>query len=338
MADIEYFEEDAPRYDDPAPARLGTLINWAGAMMSVGLVAGMAVWAWQLTARDVSGVPVIQALEGPMRVAPEDPGGAQAEHQGLAVNRIAEGREAAPAADRIVLAPPPVDLAQIDLSSASIPEAREPEQALPSPEAASEATLALIDRLMQQEGAAPVPDGADEPTAAARAAPPADPAHAPGEVAAAEPAPTPETGPAGPEIQVIDISIPGVRRSPRPAQRPQAIQVASLTDTSSDAAPVAVAAASDAGEIDPDTLAAGTRLVQLGAFDDPETARAEWARLTRSFPDFFAGRERIVQAAVSGGRQFYRLRAHGFSDLSDARRFCTTLLAQGAACIPVTVR
>jgi hypothetical protein len=60
--------------------------------------------------------------------------------------------------------------------------------------------------------------------------------------------------------------------------------------------------------------------------------------LTRNFPDYFAGRGRVVQQATSGGREFYRLRAHGFDDLSDARRFCTALLAQGAACIPVTVR
>nr|MCW1951240.1 SPOR domain-containing protein [Octadecabacter sp.] len=32
------------------------------------------------------------------------------------------------------------------------------------------------------------------------------------------------------------------------------------------------------------------------------------------------------------------LRATGFSDLSDARRFCAAMSAEGAACIPVVVR
>jgi hypothetical protein len=90
---------------------LGALANWAGALLSVGLVVGMSVWAFQLLMRDVSGVPVIEALEGPMREPPADPGGTQAPHQGLAVNRIAEGEEAQPVPDRLVLAPPPIELA-----------------------------------------------------------------------------------------------------------------------------------------------------------------------------------------------------------------------------------
>ncbi len=318
MADIEYYEDEAPVAPAPAqPSRVTTVINWMGALVSLTLIAGMAVWAWQLTIRDVTAVPVIQALEGTMRVAPENPGGAQADHQGLAVNRIAEGQEAEPAAERIVLAPPPVELEEIDISSASLPEVQptQPPAETPTPDAASAATLALIDRLIDEETA--------EAPAVEQAAVEEPEANLP-------PVTTPED-----RIGVIPISVPGVRQSPRPQGRPAGLQVASLaTETATDAVPTTVATA----EIDPSTLAAGTRLVQLGAFDDQETARAEWERLARTFPDFFADRSRIVQSAVSGGREFYRLRAHGFSDLSDARRFCTTLLAQGAACIPVTVR
>ncbi|WP_375550252.1 SPOR domain-containing protein [Rhodophyticola porphyridii] len=325
MADIDYFEDEAHGHPPPAgPSPVATLINWAGALISLGLIAGMAIWAWQLTMRDVTGVPVVRALEGAMRVAPENPGGSQADHQGLAVNRIAEGREAEPAAERIVLAPPPVELVEIDLSSASLPEApREAVPETPTPQAASEATLALIDRLMQDETQTPpVPEAGAETAATPEATSP-DPT----------PEPAPQTRDA---IAVIPVSVPGVRSSPRPTTRPAAVQMAALS-AAADAA-TATAGATPAAEIDPDSLPAGTRLVQLGAFDDAETARTEWERLTRSFPDFFDGRSRIVQPAVSGGRQFYRLRAHGFTDLSDARRFCTTLLAQGAACIPVTVR
>ncbi|MFD1809072.1 SPOR domain-containing protein [Gemmobacter lanyuensis] len=38
------------------------------------------------------------------------------------------------------------------------------------------------------------------------------------------------------------------------------------------------------------------------------------------------------------GRTFYRLRAQGFSDEADARRFCAAITAEGAECIPVTLR
>jgi hypothetical protein len=121
MAHFDYVDDamaiTAPwrrlRRPQPRGPRLGALVNWAGALMSVGLVVGMSVWAFQLLMRDVSGVPVIEALEGPMREPPADPGGTQAPHQGLAVNRIAEGEEAQPVPDRLVLAPPPIELQEV---------------------------------------------------------------------------------------------------------------------------------------------------------------------------------------------------------------------------------
>ena len=82
----------------------------------------------------------------------------------------------------------------------------------------------------------------------------------------------------------------------------------------------------------------GTSLVQLGAFESPEVAGQEWLRLTARFGELLAGRERLVQEAVSGGRTFFRLRATGFADLAEARRFCSALVAEDAACIPVVVR
>ena len=46
----------------------------------------------------------------------------------------------------------------------------------------------------------------------------------------------------------------------------------------------------------------------------------------------------MIQKAQSGGRTFYRLRAHGFEDLADARRFCALLVAEGPDCIPVVTK
>ena len=85
-------------------------------------------------------------------------------------------------------------------------------------------------------------------------------------------------------------------------------------------------------------LPVGTRLVQLGAFETAEIAQSEWGRLSGRFDDFFFGKSPVIQEAQSGGRTFYRLRAEGFEDLSDARRFCAALVAENAACIPVVVR
>ena len=90
--------------------------------------------------------------------------------------------------------------------------------------------------------------------------------------------------------------------------------------------------------VDPAAVPVGTAMVQLGAFDSAEVARAEWQRLSGRFDSFMAGKSRVVQSAVQGGRTFYRLRAIGFDDLSDARRFCAALTAENADCIPAVAR
>jgi hypothetical protein len=103
----------------------------------------------------------------------------------------------------------------------------------------------------------------------------------------------------------------------------------------------ALSTAADASaslDIDPATLPAGTRLAQLGAFESVAVAQAEWERLNGRFGDYLTGKKRVIQKASSGGRTFYRLRAMGFADLSDARRFCSALVAGNADCIPVTTR
>jgi hypothetical protein len=117
--------------------------------------------------------------------------------------------------------------------------------------------------------------------------------------------------------------------SPRPRARPAGTVPMPL---------VTAALAPEAKEISGEGLASGTRLVQLGAFDSETIARSEWDRLSGKFTDLLDGKTRIVQAAQSGGRTFYRLRAMGFADEADSRRFCSALVAERAACIPVAVR
>ena len=79
-------------------------------------------------------------------------------------------------------------------------------------------------------------------------------------------------------------------------------------------------------------------MVQLGAYDDPDAAKADWTRIAGRFPELMTGKSLIVEPAQSGGRTFYRLRALGFADEAEARRFCSALLAENATCIPITQR
>ena len=101
-----------------APDSFGTVLNRLGALASMALAGGLTVWGCQMAVRDATGVPVVRAPDGPMRVAPLDPGGRQAAHQGLTVNAIAAGADAPPASSRLILAPPPQDLVEEDLPQA----------------------------------------------------------------------------------------------------------------------------------------------------------------------------------------------------------------------------
>jgi hypothetical protein len=298
---------------EPAPARraaLGTLTNITGAILSFALVAGVGVWGYKLIMRDVSGVPVVRAVEGPMRVAPEDPGGQAADHQGLAVNAVAaEGIAAAPA-DRLILAPPPLDLTLEDVPRAAV-AAAEPAEVSPTAEAGEE-TPDDAPEVLQQASVQALADLVAEDVAPLT---PLDPPQEDAEEA--------------PEQAAVEG---GLSRSLRPRQRPDVSQAVAL----------AVAAArsteSAAQEIDPEAIPTGTRLAQLGAFESAAVAREEWDRLQTRFEDFLDGKNRVIQKAESGGRTFYRLRAMGFADLGEARRFCSALVAERADCIPVVTR
>ncbi len=350
---------------DPGRPDLARIVGLTGAVLSAALMAGLVWWAWALMQRDVYGVPVVRALEGAMRESPADPGGSEARHQGLAVSRVqAEGMAAPPPAE-LVLAPQPVDLLPEDLPQSVLMAGKTladapatatvaPAEALSAAPAAapdSDVTLAALDPATLTQTVAP-PAPVPAPVAAAVPVPEASVASSAIEAALAEalglsPADLPaDRAVAG----LIPASVPGVARSPRPAPRPEGDGI----DTArADAAPVLVASAGATPAPQPwlsqpapgvpslndATIAvapAGTgRVVQLGAFDTPDQAEAEWQRLTGEHADLLGGRERTVERAVTNGRTFFRLRAGGFADLADARRFCVALVATGAACIPV---
>lgn len=310
MADWNYDDFDGPADEGDGPS----LVNWAGAALSLLLIAGLATWGWKLMLRDVTGVPVVRALEGPMRVAPADPGGDAAAYQGLAVNRVAEEMSADTRVDEVRLAPQPDRLADEDVAMAAmLPEPAETDNskifADPGVETVEVAPMPLFGSQMEEAEAvrpAKEPSATDLAVAAALAG-----------IGGLEPTPA--------SLVVDDLGGRGPTLSPRPAVRPAERRVASL-------APVADSAT---GDIDPATIAPGTRLVQLGAYGSAETARIEWANALSLFGDYMVGKDRVIQEAQTGGKTFYRLRAMGFSDLDDARRFCAVLVAEGANCIPV---
>ena len=363
MAEVEYsygvygddlYADDAATQDSgaargPDQGTFGRAVNVAGALASLVLVVGVGVWGYKLLMRDVSGVPVVRALEGPMREQPKDPGGRPADHQGLAVNAVAAQGTAAPPPDRLALAPRPVNLTDEDL---------------PMGELGTMATKTSVDRdtvdafrdgQVQNLGEAPTSDASPLKDGAAPEATPEErivqpaPLGGGGLGTATERAaetrddPTRDMAPdASDSVQAgvtpAVLNAPGVKRSPRPLARPVRLASASLNDADVAAALSAAQDAVARVDIAPDSVPAGTRLAQLGAYDTPEIAREAWDRLNTRFEAYLDGKKRVIQKASSGGRTFYRLRAMGFEDLSDARRFCSVLVAENADCIPVTAR
>lgn len=328
-------------------AGFSTYANAAGAVVSLALMVGVGIWGYQLLVRDVSGVPVVRATEGPWRVAPENPGGEAADHQGLAVNEVAGRGSASGPVDRVALAPHPVGLEEEDVTAPALntvpvlpgfSDDTAPEEdstvmaAMTAEEDKADAARApatiMTNRIEKGAPQRPISNAtiqalADQIAADVQPLSAAAPA-------AAAPVRT-EVKPVEAASPVIDA--PGVRRSLRPRTRPAQLVQASARAAA--AAPVETAASA---ALDPVSLPAGTRLVQLGAYESPAIAEREWTRIAGTFDSFFDGKARVIQKAQSGGRTFYRLRAHGFEDLADARRFCALLVAEGPDCIPVITK
>ena len=353
MADVD-FDDFEDGYAAPDSGGFGRLVNLAGAACSVALIAGLGLWGYKLAVRDVSGIPVVRALEGPLRIAPENPGGEVALHQGLSVNAVAAAGTAMPLPDTLKLAPREVELAAEDEAGLAVLSA------LPSAggEAVADAPLDVAALPQLSASAVPVEVAAPDPLALESA--PTDaasdlaplveaeplPATQEDAVAAALAAALADTGDVPAETEATGEAGLAVAKSLRPPVRPVRADAVVVADAAVAEAPLAEAAAPPAdqivaavpSEVDPSTIATGTRLVQLGAFDDDAGARAEWSKLQGQFPELIGGKAMVVQSAQSGGRTFFRLRAHGFADEDEARRFCAALLAENASCIPVAQR
>ena len=286
--------------------KTGNVLHGLGAVLSVALIVGAGGWMWQLMQRDVAGVPVVRALEGPLRVSPENPGGRQAAHQGLSVNELAAAQEDAPR-DTIVLAPAPLDLAAEDTAPARNFETQPQNGAEFEGQPIAVALQQEVDVSRNASGL-----GIVSPTRRAVSASPRPPARN--------------------AVRRDQTRVAAV--SPAPDASPVADDLASNVANS-----VAMGLSNVRDlDVDPASIGPGTRLVQLGAYDDAAAARAAWDQLSRRFSPLLDDRGRVIEAAHSGGSVFYRLRAHGFSDERDARRFCAALVDQQIDCIPVLIR
>lgn len=329
----------------PLTTRLARLTHYLGAVASVGLMVGLLVWGFQLVSRDVSGVPVIAAIEGEARTTPDDPGGELTSYTGYAVNDVAAGSEPAPV-DRVAIAPSATGLDDSDVAMGELgATAREP---------ATEVEAPLN---FDGEAITPLSDSEAKAQAEALAAAEAERLRVQQEVQQAAIVDAPATeGPVnevvtdenGAPAQAAAIAaalaeaqaIPqgAVSSSARPAPRPRTTRVVAAAAT----APKPVQAAAEPTPAPAPSPAAssvsvssGAPLVQVGAFDSEAIANSEWSRLSGKFGSLFSGKGPVVQRHQSNGRTFWRLRVAGFDARSDAQSFCSALKAGGTDCIAI---
>jgi hypothetical protein len=285
--------------------RAARALQLIGAGASVALVIGGVVWGYQLLVRDVTGLPVVRAMEGPMRLAPaeEEIGGAIAEHEGLAVNAIAAEGAATDVSGVLHIAPGTAGLTEEDMDVALVPGAEADDAALVT--AAPQPALAT-------ETLAPAADGpltADEILALAD------------EIAAGTP---PLAAIEAPQVAVIPAEVPGLARAILPQSRPGGLSAPAPAAAPAPVADVAVATAA---------LTSGTVFAQFGVYDSAAAAAADWDRLAGQFGPLLSPYARLIEGAESNGSPFFRLRAVNFAALDDARRLCSAMEAANTPCI-----
>jgi len=292
--------------------RIKNVIYLGGAAVSLGLIAGAVYWAVTMTQRDVSKIPVVAARAEPMRIAPENPGGQAADHMDLTVSRVA-ATETPQSVESVVVSSMPPDLDDTDVPQAELIAAQENQASFTEQEKTVLDMNALADAMTQ--GVEPL---------SALPQPSAIPNIVQGNIDDALRLALSDQATTGPLVVdgLVQVSL-------RPKARP-ALQQAT-----------AIAAAAPADAVSPTPtvprVVVGSALVQLGAFDTSQAAHDEWDQLAAALTAVIGDRKPVIEQANSGGRPFYRLRAAGFQDLADARRFCSAV-ASKTDCIPVLAR
>ena len=284
--------------------KLNMIFYWIGAVLSLSLLAGAIGWSYKLVVRDINQIPIVRAQLGPLRVAPDNPGGLTAANQGLSVTQLAVNEKPL-LSDEINLAP----AAEIlnEETSASL--------------------LREVDKLNQIDETYEIKEINAENTLSLDGSSGA----MKGETASKTESLVAQVAFSQKKVEIenavsLALSItsefdPSLT-SLRPKTRPMSVQQNRELIVSKE--PMS-------------KLPIGSAIVQLGAFDSKSLAESEWRRFEKLLGSILAPKQMIIQKAESGGKIFYRLRASGFNDISDARQFCTAI-SDKVACIPVVTR
>ena len=285
-----------------------------GAIISLNLILWAGYWAYNLISRDINGIPIVAAQPGPLRVAPEVPGGIEAENIELAVSKIAS-QELPPNPQAVELAPYTAKLNADDITinqalkqkkliDSQIKKRTQGHLQIVEPELLNEISLVPIKTSIESTDYTIV-DNQSELVAAALA------------IALKQNS-----------EQVSNKAISGNIQSNiiKPMPRPGSFRIKPTSLNSENSILPTLG-----------SVETGLAVVQFGSFENKQLALAEWGRLSENLSVILDGRPKFVERIQRNGNEIYRLRLGGFVNIDDASRFCSAVISQ-ENCVPIIAK
>ena len=298
-------------YKDIQNSKL-SIFSIFGAVISLNLILWAGYWTYNIISRDINGIPIVAAQPGPLRVAPDTPGGIEAENIELAVTKIAS-QELPPNPNAVELAPSTEKLTPDDLTIFQATRQKkiiDRQAALNNqihlgviePNLSKEISFEPVNTVTNTANYS-ITEHQSELVAAALAL-------------ALKPSADNLIGNAVAQNKFKQIK-------PRP--RPGSLLEVSLSTTETVIRPALA------------SVETGLAVVQFGTFATETVAFEEWDRLSKNLSVILDGRPKYVERIKRNGNEIYRLRLGGFVNIDDASRFCSAVISQ-ENCVPVIAK
>ena len=298
-------------YKDIQNSKL-SIFSIFGAVISLNLILWAGYWTYNIISRDINGIPIVAAQPGPLRVAPDTPGGIEAENIELAVTKIAS-QELPPNPKAVELAPSTEKLTPDDLTIFQAIRQKkiiDRQAALNNqihlgviePNLSKEISLESVNTVTNTANYS-ITENQSELVAAALAL-------------ALKPSADNLIGSAVAQNKFKQIK-------PRP--RPGSLLEVRVSTTETVMRPALA------------SVETGLAVVQFGTFATETVAFEEWDRLSKNLSVILDGRPKYVERIKRNGNEIYRLRLGGFVNIDDASRFCSAVISQ-ENCVPVIAK
>ena len=298
-------------YKDIQNSKL-SIFSIFGAVISLNLILWAGYWTYNIISRDINGIPIVAAQPGPLRVAPDTPGGIEAENIELAVTKIAS-QELPPNPKAVELAPGTEKLTPDDLTIFQAIKQKkiiDRQAALNNqihlgviePNLSKEISLEPVNTVTNTANYS-ITENQSELVAAALAL-------------ALKPSA---------DNLIANAVAQNKFKQIKPRLRPGSLLEVSVSTTETVIRPALA------------SVETGLAVVQFGTFATETVAFEEWDRLSKNLSVILDGRPKYVERIKRNGNEIYRLRLGGFVNIDDASRFCSAVISQ-ENCVPVIAK